>query len=52
MPTTREQQLVVVSLTPWHGAATDVSPTLELLDKLLEDMDSPTYGKVETAPFV
>eukprot|EP00752_Nemacystus_decipiens_P004611 g4210.t1 len=38
--------LVVVSVTSWHGDAMDVSPTLGLLDDMLEDVDSPTHGKL------
>lgn len=42
----RSTQLVVVSATPWHGDAEDISPTLELLDEMVADVDSPTHGKV------
>ncbi|CAM9226878.1 unnamed protein product, partial [Pylaiella littoralis] len=41
-----EHILVVVSRTPWNGDAADVSPTLELLSGMLEDVDSPTHGKL------
>ena len=42
----RSTQLVVVSETPWHGEARDISPTLELLDEMIVDVDSPAHGKV------
>ena len=45
----RPTQLVVVSRTPWHGDATDIAPTLGLLDELVADVNSPTHGKVRNA---
>ncbi|CAM9672059.1 unnamed protein product [Ectocarpus sp. 6 AP-2014] len=41
-----EHILVVVSVRPWHGSATDVSPTLRMLECMLQDADSPTRGKL------
>lgn len=51
-PTNCSPQLVVVSLTPWNGDARDVKPTLELLDEMLTDVDSPIHGKVKLHPHV
>eukprot|EP00752_Nemacystus_decipiens_P014776 g13155.t1 len=39
--------LVVVSENPWHGDTQDISPTLNLLDEIVADVDSPTYGKLQ-----
>lgn len=39
-------QLVVVSVRPWNGGAEGVAPTLELLNSILEDVQSPAHGKV------
>ena len=44
-------QLVVVSRTTWNGEAwngedKDVSNVLEVLSDMLDDTNSPTYGKV------
>ncbi|CAB1101889.1 unnamed protein product [Ectocarpus sp. CCAP 1310/34] len=41
-----EHILVVVSVRPWHESATDVSPTLRMLECMLQDADSPTRGKL------
>ncbi|CAM9498628.1 unnamed protein product [Ectocarpus fasciculatus] len=41
-----EHILVVVSVRPWHGSATDGSPTLRMLERMLQDADSPTRGKL------
>lgn len=49
-PPPHPPQLIVVSLTPWNGDAADVSPTLELLGDMLEDVNSPTHGKVGDVP--
>ncbi|CBJ29237.1 conserved unknown protein [Ectocarpus siliculosus] len=42
-----EHILILVSLQSWHGAGKDTSPTLELLNDMLEDADSPSFGKLQ-----
>lgn len=38
-------QLVVVSTRPWHGDTKIVSATLELMNSMLQDVNSATHGK-------
>ncbi|CAM9968750.1 unnamed protein product, partial [Pylaiella littoralis] len=41
-----EYILVVVSRTPWNGDAMDITPTVELLESMMQDVASTTYGKL------
>lgn len=43
-------QLVVVSVRPWNGGARGVAATLEILNGILEDANSPAHGKVHDMP--
>ncbi|CAM9672191.1 unnamed protein product, partial [Ectocarpus sp. 6 AP-2014] len=40
-----EHILVVVSTRPWHGDTKIVSATLELMNSMLQDVNSATHGK-------
>ncbi|CAM9351211.1 unnamed protein product [Ectocarpus sp. 13 AM-2016] len=42
-----EHILILVSLQSWHGGGKDTSPTLELLNDMLEDAESPSFGKLQ-----
>lgn len=41
---------MVVNVLPWNGGAKDISPTLELLNDIMEDEKSPARGKVFDVP--
>eukprot|EP00752_Nemacystus_decipiens_P004605 g4204.t1 len=41
-----EHILVVVSVRPWNGGAGEVEDTLEMLSSIVEDVQSPTHGKL------
>lgn len=45
-PFLSSSQLVVVSTRMWNGDDKDVSNVLDVLNAMLEDTSSPTYGKV------